>query len=120
MIAISHTPVSYTHLSLLDEKSELDLEIQRLDRTLQPSASSASERELFEQLQAEMEGCSTQIGRKSEQLRLLNEDLLTLEKRSRDLEAVSYTHLDVYKRQEEGILRSDSKFGYWELAEKQP
>ena len=73
--------------SLLDEKSELDLEIQRFDRALQPSASSASERELFEQLQAEMEGCSTQIGRKSEQLRLLNEDLLTLEKRSRDLEA---------------------------------
>jgi DNA sulfur modification protein DndD len=73
--------------SLLDEKSELDLEIQRLDHALQPSASSANERELFEQLQAEMEGCSTQIGRKSEQLRSLNEDLLTLEKRSRDLEA---------------------------------
>lgn len=73
--------------SLLDEKSELDLEIERLDRALQPSADSASERELFEQLQAEMEGCSTQIGRKSEQLRSLNEDLLTLEKRSRDLEA---------------------------------
>ena len=73
--------------SLIDEKSELDLEIQRLDHALQPSASSTSERELFEQLQAEMEGCSTQIGRKSEQLRSLNEDLLTLEKRSRDLEA---------------------------------
>ena len=73
--------------SLIDEKSELDLEIQRLDHALQPSASSASERELFEQLQAEMEGCSTQIGRKSEQLRSLSEDVLTLEKRSRDLEA---------------------------------
>jgi DNA sulfur modification protein DndD len=39
-----------------------------------------SERELFEQLQAEMEGCSTQIGRKSEQLRLLEEEILSLEK----------------------------------------
>lgn len=73
--------------SLLDERRTLDAEIQRLDRALQPSASSASERELFEQLQAEMESCSTQIGRKSEQLRALNEDILDLEKRLRDLEA---------------------------------
>ena len=73
--------------SLLDERRNLDAEIQRLDRALQPSASSASERELFEQLQAEMESCSTQIGRKSEQLRALNEDILSLEKRLRDLEA---------------------------------
>jgi len=72
--------------ALLDEKRTLDAEIQQLDLALQPSASSASERELFEQLQAEMEGCSTQIGRKSEQLRLLNDDLLALEKRIRDLE----------------------------------
>ena len=73
--------------SLLDERRSLDAEIQRLDSALQPSASSASERELFEQLQAEMESCSTQIGRKSEQLRLLGEDILNLEKRLRDLEA---------------------------------
>ncbi|QQS54211.1 MAG: DNA sulfur modification protein DndD [Candidatus Competibacteraceae bacterium] len=72
--------------SLLDEKRNLDAEIERLDSTLQPSASSANERELFEQLQAEMEGCSTQIGRKSEQLRLLNEDILNLEKRLREIE----------------------------------
>ena len=73
--------------SLLDERRSLDAEIQRLDSALQPSASSASERELFEQLQAKMECCSTQIGRKSEQLRLLGEDILNLEKRLRDLEA---------------------------------
>ena len=73
--------------SLLDERRSLDAEIQRLDSALQPSASSASERELFEQLQAEMESCSTQIGRKSQQLQSLNEDLLNLEKRLRDLEA---------------------------------
>ena len=73
--------------SLLDERRSLDAEIQRLDSALQPSASSASERELFEQLQAEMESCSTQIGRKSQQLQSLNEDLLNLDKRLRDLEA---------------------------------
>ncbi len=73
--------------SLLDEKRALDAEIQRLDSALQPSASSAGERELFEQLQAEMESCSTQIGRKSEQLRALNEGILNLEKQLRDLEA---------------------------------
>jgi len=73
--------------SLLDERRSLDAEIQRLDSALQPSASSASERELFEQLQAEMESCSNQIGRKSQQLQSLNEDLLNLDKRLRDLEA---------------------------------
>jgi DNA sulfur modification protein DndD len=72
--------------SLLAEKRDLEADLQQLDRDLQPCASSASERELFEQLQAEMEGCSTQIGRKSEQLRALNEDILALEKRLRDIE----------------------------------
>jgi DNA sulfur modification protein DndD len=72
--------------SLLAEKRDLEAELQQLDRALQPSASSASEHELFEQLQTAMEGCSTQIGRKSEQLQLLNEDILALEKRLRDLE----------------------------------
>lgn len=73
--------------ALLDEKPRLDAEIQQLDYALQPSASSSSERELFDQLQTDMEGCSTQIGRKSEQIRVFNDDLLTLEKRTRDLEA---------------------------------
>jgi len=73
--------------ALLDEKRTLDADIQHLDDALQPSAHSASERELFDQLQADMEGYSTQIGRKSEQLRVVNDDLLTLEKRTRDLEA---------------------------------
>ena len=72
--------------ALLDEKHTLDAEIQQLDLALQPSASNASERQLFEELQSEMEGCSTQIGRKSEQLRLLNDDLLVLEKRLREIE----------------------------------
>jgi DNA sulfur modification protein DndD len=47
---------------------------------------SESEHELFEQLQSEMESCSTQIGRKTEQLRLLEEDILALEKRASEIE----------------------------------
>ena len=72
--------------ALLDEKRSLDAEIQQLDLALQPSASSASERELFEQLESEIAGYSTQIGRKSEQLRLLNDDALALEKHLREIE----------------------------------
>ncbi|MDA1069315.1 MAG: hypothetical protein O3C43_22785 [Verrucomicrobia bacterium] len=45
-----------------------------------------TERDLFKQLQSEMESCSTQIGRKTEQLRLLEEDILGLEKRIHDIE----------------------------------
>ena len=97
--------------SLLDEKRALDAEIQQLDRALQPSASSASERELFEQLQAEMESCSTQIGRKSEQFRALNEDILNLEKQLRDLEtAISqlYERHHVSREKAEFIAECDA------------
>ena len=42
--------------------------------------------ELFGQLQEEMESCATQIGRKTEQLRILEEDILSLEKKVREIE----------------------------------
>ena len=45
-----------------------------------------SERELFEQLQAEMESCSTQIGRKTEQIRMLEEEIFSLKKRIGEIE----------------------------------
>ena len=44
-----------------------------------------SEKQLFDQIQAEMESCSTQIGRKTEQLRLIEEGILTLEKRINEI-----------------------------------
>lgn len=71
---------------LLEEKRELISQIRQLDGLSQAGILTQSERELFEQLQAEMEGCSTQIGRKTEQLRLLEEELLTLEKRINDVQ----------------------------------
>ena len=66
---------------LLEEKRELAAQIRKLEGLSQTGLLSESEKELFEQLQAEMEGCSTQIGRKTEQLRLLEEEILALEKR---------------------------------------
>ena len=47
---------------------------------------SETEKELFEQLQVEIESCTNQIGRKTEQLRLMEEEILGLEKRIQDIE----------------------------------
>lgn len=71
---------------LLDEATQLEGQIRQLEALTQGASLTASERELFEQLQAEMESCSTQIGRKTEQLRLIEEDILLLEKRIGDIE----------------------------------
>ena len=71
---------------LLEEKQELVQQTRHLEATLQPGIASDSEKELFDQLQSEMESCSTQIGRKTEQLRLLEDEILTLEKRIREIE----------------------------------
>jgi DNA sulfur modification protein DndD len=72
--------------SLLEEKQELAIQVRQLEAALQPGIASDSEKELFDQLQAEMESCLTQIGRKTEQLRLLEDEILTLEKRIGDIE----------------------------------
>lgn len=66
---------------LLEEKRELLAQVQTLTGLSGLGGMTESEQELFEHLQAEIESCSTQIGRKTEQLRLLEEDILTLEKR---------------------------------------
>jgi len=71
---------------LLEEKQELIQHTRHLEATLQPGIASDSEKELFDQLQSEMESCSTQIGRKTEQLRLLEDEILMLEKRISEIE----------------------------------
>ena len=71
---------------LLEEKRELASQIRQLDGLCQSVMLTESERELFDQLQADMEGCSTQIGRKTEQLRLLEEEILSLEKRINEIQ----------------------------------
>ncbi len=71
---------------LLEEKHELEAQVKALTGLTGLSGMTESERELFDQLQAEMESCSTQIGRKTEQLRLLEEEIISLEKRITDIE----------------------------------
>lgn len=71
---------------LLDETAQLGAQIRSLDTSAQGGGMTETERELFEQLQSEMESCSTQIGRKTEQLRALEDEILALEKRIADIE----------------------------------
>jgi DNA sulfur modification protein DndD len=71
---------------LLDEASGLKAQIQQLEGMSQVGVLTPSERDLFDELQGTMESGSTQIGRKTEQLRLVEEDILGLEKRIRDIE----------------------------------
>ncbi|EMG37156.1 DNA sulfur modification protein DndD [Desulfocurvibacter africanus PCS] len=71
---------------LLEEKRELEAQVRALTGLSTLGGMTESERELFDQLQAEMESCSTQIGRKAELLRLLEEEILSLEKRIGEIE----------------------------------
>ena len=72
---------------LLEEARELEIQIRQFEGIGQGGAFTPTERELFDELQAEIEGCSTQIGRKAEQLRILEEDIMALEKRVGEIEA---------------------------------
>ncbi len=72
--------------SLLDEARNLETQTRQLEGVGQGGSLTATERELFDDLQGVMESCSTQIGHKTEQLRLGEEDILGLEKRISDIE----------------------------------
>jgi len=71
---------------LLEEARSLETQIRKLEGLGQGGMLTPTERDLFDELQAEMESCSTQIGRKTEQLRLVEEDILALDKRINDIE----------------------------------
>lgn len=71
---------------LIEEKRSLIEQISNLDSLSKFGFGSDSERELFDQLQAEIEGYSNQIGRKTEQLRVLEEEILTFQKRINEIE----------------------------------
>jgi DNA sulfur modification protein DndD len=72
--------------ALLEEPDSLNAQIRQLEGLVQGGALTSTERDLFDQLQAEMESCSTQIGRKTEQLRLVEESILALDKRIGEIE----------------------------------
>jgi len=71
---------------LLDEARSLEVQIRQLEGVGHGGALTLTERDLFDELQGMMESCSTQIGRKTEQLRLVEEDILALAKRISDIE----------------------------------
>jgi len=99
---------------LIEEKQELEILIKQIEASLQTGAATENEKELFNQLQAEMESCSTQIGRKSEQLRILEEEMISLEKRVREIEAEIeklYEKHDVSKEKADFINECDAIAG---------
>lgn len=71
---------------LLEEARDLEVRTRQLEGSGSGGGLTPTERELFDELQSIMESCSTQIGRKAEQLRLVEEDILGLEKRIGDIE----------------------------------
>lgn len=71
---------------LLEEKRELEMQVNQLETALHVGIATESEKELFDQLQNEMESCSMQIGRKTEQLRIFEEEILGIGKRVREIE----------------------------------
>jgi DNA sulfur modification protein DndD len=96
---------------LIEEKRQLESQARALEGKGALGMMTESERELFEQLQGEMESCSTQIGRKTEQLRVLEEEIITLEKRIGDIEIEIeklYEKHNVSKEKAEYIQECDS------------
>lgn len=96
---------------LLDEANQLEGQIRQIEAVTQGTSLTESERELFEQLQAEMESCSTQIGRKTEQLRLIEEDILAMDKRIGEIEVEIeklYEKHNVSKEKADFISECDS------------
>ena len=96
---------------LLEEKRELEAEIRKLETSSQLGIATESERELFDQLQTEIESCSTQIGRKTEQLHLLEDEILSYEKRVREIEIEIeklYEKLSVSKEKTDLIEECDA------------
>jgi len=96
---------------LLDEARGLEVQLRQLEGLGQVGGLTGSEGALFEELQAEMEGCSTQIGRKAEQLRLLEEEILRLEKRIGEIEVEIeklYEKHDISKEKADFIEECDA------------
>lgn len=71
---------------LIKEKSELDFEIKSLETSLASAGSTESERELFAELQNIIESSQTQIGRLSVKISNINEEIVMLETRIKDIE----------------------------------
>ncbi len=99
---------------LLEEKKELEIQIRQIEASLQSGSASEMEKELFQELQSEMESCTIQIGRKSEQLRILEEDILGHGKRIATIEGEIeklYERHDISKEKADFINECDAIAG---------
>ena len=99
---------------LLEEKRDLVAHIKEFEASSLIGTTSESERQLFDQLQAEMESCSTQIGRKTEQLRILEEEILAMKRRIGEIELEIeklYEKHDVSKDRADFIQECDAIAG---------
>ena len=97
--------------NLIDEKEQLQSEIKALDYSLFSGASTGIEKELFEELQKTMESCSTQIGRKTEQKRIIEDEIMTQEKKIKELEQEInklYEKFDISKDKAGFMLECDA------------
>ena len=95
----------------MKKKKELESQIKMLESSQKLGLGSDSERELFEQLQEEMESLLTQIGRKTEQLRVLEEEIIVLEKLVQTIEmeiGKLYDHHNVSKDKADFINECDA------------
>jgi DNA sulfur modification protein DndD len=81
---------------LLRQRVEIAQEVKNLERELRRTTVSESDREIFNQLQAEIESYATQLGRKREEARLAEEDLVDLENsistREKELDVLYQKH----------------------------
>jgi len=71
---------------LIEEKNEILIQLKGIELSVRSKGSSESEQELFTELQEIIEGSAVQIGRKTEQLRLIEDDLLVIENKIKDIE----------------------------------
>lgn len=98
---------------LLDEKEELEKEMSELESYFHKGFSTESERELFQQLQTEMESCSAQMGRLNEQLRSIEEEILRDEQKIKEKEleiSKFYERHDLSKEKIKFIKECDSLY----------
>ena len=86
---------------LIEEKKELEIELKEIESSARGKGATESEEELFVQLQETIENCAIQIGRKTEQLRIIEDEILTLENKIHEIE------LEIEKLYEKHHLSKD-------------
>lgn len=88
---------------LIEEKMETQISLKLIEDALQSSDSTSLEKELFIELQEKMEGFNTQIGKKLEQIREIEEEIIAHENRINELEEELEKLYDKYNLSKEKV-----------------